>query len=373
MENTRKEQQVIPELSIELKRYKKEEVYVLRFSYHHQGKEAIKKCAGARWSRTLRAWILPFEAYPYEELKKKLEEVFVVVNEPGMEFFASRVPLPQEKLDALHYFEDWLRSKRYSGSTLKTYSDALRTFFRYFIDKGLSEIDNPDLIRFNNDYILKKGYSSSYQNQVVNAVKLFFSTMESRKLDPELVHRPKTKKSLPNVLSQEEVKQIIEVHRNVKHRCMLSLIYACGLRRGELLSLTLQSVDSKRNILFIKMAKGRKDRIVPLGEKILELLRAYYKVFKPVKYLFEGQKPGSMYSEKSLENVLNQAVAKCGIRKPVTLHWLRHSYATHLLENGVDLRHIQELLGHKSSKTTEIYTHVSTRSLQQIKSPFDSL
>ncbi len=178
---------------------------------------------------------------------------------------------------------------------------------------------------------------------------------------------------MPNVLSKEEVKAILEAHGNIKHKAMLSMIYSCGLRRSELLNLKFSDIDSKRNIVLLKNAKGKKDRIAPLSPKILELLRNYYKDYKPSVWLFEGQIKGEHYSEKSLQSVLKQALQKAGITKPVTLHWLRHSYATHLLESGTDLRYIQELLGHSSSKTTEIYTHVSTKSIQQIKSPFDDL
>ena len=154
---------------------------------------------------------------------------------------------------------------------------------------------------------------------------------------------------------------------------MLSLIYSCGLRRSELLHLKPSDIDSKRNIVIIRQSKGKKDRITPLSPKILALLREYYQLYKPKTYLFEGQESGTTYSEQSLQSVLKQALQKGNITKPVTLHWLRHSYATHLLESGTDLRYIQELLGHNSSKTTEIYTHVSTKNLQQIKSPFDDL
>lgn len=154
---------------------------------------------------------------------------------------------------------------------------------------------------------------------------------------------------------------------------MLSLIYSCGLRCGELLALKPIHIDSKRNIILLKNAKGKKDRIVPLSPKILEMLREYFKMYKPQIYLFEGQTSGMPYDVRSLQLILKQALKKAGITKPATLHWLRHSYATHLLEGGTDLRYIQELLGHRSSKTTEIYTHVSTKSLQQIKSPFDDL
>ena len=154
---------------------------------------------------------------------------------------------------------------------------------------------------------------------------------------------------------------------------MLSLIYACGLRRGELLKIKPADIDSQRGLLTIRNAKGRKDRLVPISSKVIEMLRNYYKVYRPKSWLFEGQFSGTQYSEESLAKVLKNALQKAGIKRNATLHWLRHSYATHMLESGVDLRYIQELLGHKSSKTTEIYTHVSIKSLQKIRSPFDEL
>jgi integrase/recombinase XerD len=221
--------------------------------------------------------------------------------------------------------------------------------------------------------MVKRNLSFSYQNQLVNGLKLFYREVEKSRMDIEKIHRPKREFKLPNVLSKEEIKGILEAHANVKHRAMLSLIYACGLRRSELLNLKPTDVDSKRMVLVIRNAKGRKDRIAPLSAKVLEMLRTYYKAYKPKRWLFEGQYAGTPYSAKSLQSVLKQALVKANIHKPVTLHWLRHSYATHLLEGGTDLRYIQELLGHKSSKTTEIYTHVSTKQIQQIKSPFDSL
>ena len=208
---------------------------------------------------------------------------------------------------------------------------------------------------------------------MVNAVKLFFRTIENKQLQPELIHRPKRPKLLPNVLSKEEVKLILNAHSNIKHKAMLSLMYSCGLRCGELLRLKSTDIDSKRNVVIIRQSKGRKDRIAPLSEKIIKMLREYYELYKPVMYLFEGQIKAKAYDERSLQLVLKQGVEKVKINKPITLHWLRHSYATHLLENGTDLRYIQEILGHSSSKTTEIYTHVSTKNIQKIISPFDFL
>jgi integrase/recombinase XerD len=282
-------------------------------------------------------------------------------------------PLDEHKKQAIQNFIRYLNSKRYSSNTIKVYSDSLSTFLRYFSAKEIAAISNDDLIDFNNNYILKNNFSASFQNQVVNAVKLYFAAIQHKKMDVELIHRPRREKVLPNVLSKEEVKAILDAHVNIKHKMMLCLIYSCGMRCGELLALHPVHIDSKRNIILLKCAKGKKDRIVPLSPLILKMLREYYKIYKPKIYLFEGALLGEPYSEKSLQSVLKQAIKKVGIAKPVTLHWLRHSYATHLLESGTDLRYIQELLGHSSSKTTEIYTHVSTKSIQQIKSPFDDL
>jgi integrase/recombinase XerD len=188
-----------------------------------------------------------------------------------------------------------------------------------------------------------------------------------------LIERPRREHRLPNVLSKEEVKAILAAPVNLKHRAMLSLIYACGLRRSELLNLKPADVDSNRKLLIIRQGKGNKDRVVAISEKTIGMLRDYYKAYRPKVWLFEGQVSGEKYPEESLAKVLKNSCAKAGIKKPETPHWLRHSFATHLLESGTDLRYIQELLGHKSSKTTEIYTHVSIKSLQKIRSPFDDL
>jgi integrase/recombinase XerD len=278
-----------------------------------------------------------------------------------------------EGIASMETFKRYLLSKRYSANTINTYSEALKSFLTFCNTKSIKEITNEDVIAYNNDYILKHNLSSSYQNQIVNAIKLYFKIVKETAIEIDKIHRPRTEKALPNVLSKEEVKQIITAPTNLKHKTMLSLIYSCGLRCGELLALQPHHIDSKRNIVLLKNSKGKKDRIVPLSPKILEILREYYKVYKPKTYLFEGQKEGAPYDARSIQLVLKQALHKTDIKKPVTLHWLRHSYATHLLESGTDLRYIQELLGHNSSKTTEIYTHVSAKNIQQIKSPFDDL
>jgi len=273
----------------------------------------------------------------------------------------------------LSQFKQYLNYRRYSPNTIKTYTDALEVFFRYHHEQLPQNLGVSDVIDFNNGYILENNLSASYQNQVINALKLFYRNRFNRIMDLDNLERPRREKRLPNVLSKQEIKAILEAPTNLKHRAMLSLMYACGLRRSELLGLTLKDVLSDRNLLFIRQSKGKKDRVVPISDKIIDMLREYYKAYKPKTWLFEGQEQGTCYSERSIQLVLKHALVKAGNTKPVSLHWLRHSYATHLLESGTDLRYIQELLGHSSSKTTEIYTHVSTKNLQQIRSPFDDL
>jgi integrase/recombinase XerD len=320
--------------------------------------ERIKQIEGARWSQQNTVWHIPDTIENRARFK--------------LEPLANSMP-SAEGIVQIEKFKQWLRSKRYSESTIGTYSEALKSFLIFYREKAVAEINNEDVIIYNNDFILSKSLSASYQNQVVNAIKLFFMTVRGTKMDIDTIHRPKRAKLLPNVLSKEEVKSILNAHSNIKHKMMLSLIYSCGLRRSELLKLKANDIDSKRGIVIIRQSKGKKDRITPLSSKILVMLREYYTGYKPQTWLFEGQFTGMPYSEKSLQSILKQALQKTGINKPVTLHWLRHSFATHLLESGTDLRYIQELLGHSSSKTTEIYTHVSTKSIQQIKSPFDDL
>ncbi len=338
--------------------YKSEKRIAVYFEHNPRFIEQMKTVDDVRWSRSLKAWHVP-------DTEKNRTRFKVVV--PPV-----KVQTPAN-IEQLQKFKLWLLSKRYSQNTIKTYTEALALFLYFFKDKTVTEITNDDLILFNNDYLLKNKLSPSYQNQIVNAIKLFYSTVQNKNIEMSSIHRPKRAKLLPNVLSKEEIKQILDAHVNLKHRVMLCLIYSCGLRRSELLNLKPKDIDSKRNLIFIHQAKGKKDRIAPLSTKILSMLREYYMGYKPKVWLFEGHNKGEQYSEKSLQSVLKFALEKSRIEKPVTLHWLRHSYATHLLESGTDLRYIQELLGHSSSKTTEIYTHVSTKNLQQIRSPFDDL
>jgi len=177
---------------------------------------------------------------------------------------------------------------------------------------------------------------------------------------------------LPTVLSAKEISKILEVTNNLKHKTILVLIYSAGLRLGELVNLEIGDIDSESMKIHIREAKGKKDRYVMLSEKVLQLLREYYRKYKPERYIIEGQN-GGKYSPKSVQSVFKRALKKAGIRKKATVHTLRHSFATHLLDEGTDIRYIQELLGHKKLETTQIYTHVSSYSINKIKSPADNL
>lgn len=270
-------------------------------------------------------------------------------------------------------YSRWMKANRYPDSTVQTYTSMMVKFLRFVSPKEAEDCTSDDLTRMIEEVILPRRLSHSFQNQMISAVKKFYSSVYSKVIDPGSLARPRPIHRLPNVLSKDEVKLIINGLTNEKHRVMLSLIYACGLRRSELLQLVPSDIERSRNLLRIRQSKGFRDRIVPLSDRTIEMVFSYMQRYKPEKFIFEGQVPGEPYSATSLEKVLKGACEKAGIGKPVTLHWLRHSYATHLLESGTDLRYIQELLGHKSSKTTEIYTHVTTKSIQKIRSPFDDL
>lgn len=356
----------------------KNPVIRIEFPYDFQLKEMVKQFPGCNWDTRRRVW---WVAYSDERISEMLS---YFKGKAWLDYSElKKVELPKTFSDLpvladflaieISKFADWMRNRRYSESTIKNYTGGLALFFRFTGNKSPEIISNEDLESFHKNYIISRKFSASFQSLVINAVKLYFSNRLKRKLDPKEIERPKNPRILPHVLSKVEVKRILEAHQNVKHRTMLSLIYACGLRRSELLNIKIRDIDSGRGMLLIRQGKGKKDRMVPLSERILNLLREYYKYEKPKEYLFEGETIGTKYSEGSLQKVLKTALQKAGIGKRVTLHWFRHSYATHLLESGTDLRYIQELLGHKSSKTTEIYTHVSQKSLGRIKSPFDDL
>ena len=335
----------------------------------------LKNRLNARWSSTKSVWYIPRKDFDLDKVLASFRGIARIDCSAieGQAIRDSQIKINRDILSEKEKFAEWLKFRRYSTNTVKTYTESLVVFLTFFRNKSIEELDNQDVVTFVDRYILNNRFSFSYQNQVINAIKLYFREIRKSNIEVDSLKRPRREYRLPNVLSKDEVKAILGASLNIKHRAMLSLIYACGLRRSELLNLKVTDVDSKRHMLIIRNAKGYKDRHVPISDKTIKMLREYYALYRPKTWLFGGDKENEPYSPTSLQNVLRNALRKAGIKKKATLHWLRHSYATHLLENGTDLRYIQVLLGHKSSRTTEIYTHVSQKSLQKIKSPFDDL
>ena len=268
----------------------------------------------------------------------------------------------------LKKYNELLIQKRYSENTQRIYCNYFKDFSNHFINENLEELNAEQINKYILNLIQLKNISISQQNQRINAIKFFYEKVLGKNKQYYDLHRPNKEQKLPKVLSKNEVKRILNSCGNIKHHCILMLIYSAGLRRSELIDLKVSDIDSERMLINIIGAKGKKDRVSLLSENVLQLLRRYYKAYKPKKYLFEGAK-GDKYSSTSVAKILKNAAQKAGIQKNITPHILRHSFATHLLEQGTDLRYIQELLGHNSSKTTEIYTHVSKKVIGNINNP----
>lgn len=245
-----------------------------------------------------------------------------------------------------------LELKRYANNTVKAYVNCFESFINHYHDIDPLDINEND-IRLYLQKLISEGKSNSYVNQAVNSIKFYFEIVHGMPNRFYSIERPRKEKKLPEVLSQDQIHAIIENTNNIKHRCIVSLLYSSGLRRNELLSLAVNDIDSKRLMVKVRSAKGNKDRFTVLSESLLDDLRTYYRSYRPKMFLFEGAK-GGKYSASSVMNIIYRAAQKSGIRKRVSPHMLRHSFATHLLENGTDIRHIQLLLGHNSTKTTEI-------------------
>ncbi|TBN00910.1 recombinase [Hyunsoonleella flava] len=264
---------------------------------------------------------------------------------------------------------DKLELKQYANNTVKTYISCFERFINYYAHKDIDLLDELDV----RNYLKHLGHnkwSNSYINQSINSIKFYYEVVLGLPNRFYQIERPRKQKKLPVVLSKSEVRQLIDATGNIKHKCILSLLYSAGLRRNELINLKIEDIDSSRMLIKVNDAKGNKDRYTLLAKSVLTDLRRYYLMFKPNKYLFEGQKK-EKYSATSISNILSAAAIKVKLKKHVTPHTLRHSFATHLLEDGTDLRYIQLLLGHNSTKTTEIYTHVAKSSFKSIKNPLD--
>jgi len=308
------------------------------------------------------AWVNCNSFFPKNKIKSNAKPFSIEQyrNTPN----ANKRKVPEAYLEKLEL-------KQYALNTAKTYVQLFEKFINHYKQTELTSIDEND-IRNYLKVLVKEGRSASYLNQMINSIKFYYEIVLGMPNRFYSIERPTKKQQLPKVISLEEVQSIINNTNNIKHKCIVSLLYSAGLRRSELLNLKITDIDSKRMVITVRNGKGNKDRLTILSKAVLEDLRLYYKEYKPTNYLFEGQK-GNQYSPNSVIKIIKTASKKAGIIKNVTPHMLRHSFATHLLENGTDLRYIQVLLGHNSTRTTEVYTQVAINNIKAIKSPIELL
>ncbi|PQJ74174.1 integrase [Polaribacter gangjinensis] len=362
----------LPTIVLEQAVYKKNPRLLIRFPYDSLLIQHVRQIDGATWSKTLRVWHVADTKENLASIIAIFKDVATVdISKIGTnEVFRRNLTEAQRTL--LNNFYLYLKGKRYSESTIQTYTFFVADFVNFHTETALEELTNRSVEVFIEKVFIPRKYSISSQRQFISALKVFTVFYPHTKINDLQLERPKKSRILPNVLSQEEVLRIVQVTKNLKHRAIIVLLYSSGLRIGEITSLQLKNIDVERRQVKVVSGKGRKDRFVVLASSFLPLLMNYLTTYVPKVYFIEGPE-GERYSESSIRKFLEKSVALAKISKKVTPHTLRHSYATHLLENGVGLRHIQELLGHAKPETTMIYTHVAKKDLLEIKSPLDTI
>jgi len=251
-----------------------------------------------------------------------------------------------------------MRIRNYSERTVVSYITAISTLSKYY-KISPDKISREQVKSFAYYLIRHKQVSTSTINQLISAWKIFQVDVLGNTWEDFRLKRPRREKKIPQILSQKEALLLINTPKNMKHKMLLALAYSTGLRRAEILNLTLKDIDSSRNVIRVIKGKGNKSREVPAPETLIEELRQYYKSYHPKTYLFEGYKPGKPYSATSIEKIVKTAAIKAGIKKDVYPHILRHSFATHMLEKGINLKRLQLILGHNAMKTTSIYLHLA--------------
>jgi site-specific recombinase XerD len=345
----------------------------------------VKNIHGRRWAPERKRWLVPYTQLTLRFLARYFNPDILQWNfKPNVEgipeghtpenapqYRPSSIE-PARYEAAVTALEQVLMLKRYSRRTIKSYKNCFRQFIRHYNDLKPSQITRRQI----NDFLLilvkERGLSISHQSQMMSAIKMFYSSVIAQEDKVKDLFQPKKAQRLPKVLTEEEVVALLRAVDNPKHRSLLMLIYSAGLRLGEAIGLRLTDLQPDKNRLFIRSGKGNKDRCTLLSDKAWQHLKEYLQIYCPIEWVFEGPN-GGPYSERSVQEIFTRAKQRSRINPEATVHTLRHSFATHLLEKGVDLRYIQELLGHASSKTTEIYAHITKKGWDKIQSPLDSL
>lgn len=354
----------------------------LIFGYNSALAQLVKTIPYYQWDPKNKWWTIPYSEKFLDDVKRKIAELgwTLLYEEEDMK---SEVVPKKSAFDISNYrkcpeeYIQKLQEKRYSPSTIRAYVPLFEEFLNYFPHIDIEGLGEKEVREFSHYLVTTRKVSASHQNQAINAIKFYFEKVRGGERKYYHVDRPIREKALPEVLSEKEVSAILKATSNLKHRAILMTIYSAGLRISELINLKIKDIDSERMQIRVEQAKGKKDRYTLLSSKTLKILREYFKTERPHVYLFEGrgitiERPVP-YSARSIQAIFHQAIRVTEIKKKVSFHSLRHSFATHLLENGTGLRYIQSLLGHESPKTTEIYTHITTKGFDQIKSPLDEL
>ena len=387
---------MLPVITLKPLHYKGQESFAVLFSENKELENIVRRLKAIKWCVAKSCWFLPLKKEHYNSLavatkdkaildskalKVYLEQRKAVTTElkPSAKPLAVQKaailiqhPLSGVNLKAYEVYKNLLHLKAYSPNTIKTYCNEFHCLLRLLGEADVSTLTKDHIQSYLLWLLKKKGYSEAHLHLTINAIKFYFEKVEGGGKDFYDLPRPKRPLILPDVLAEEEVINLIQKTSNLKHRCLLMAAYGAGLRVSELVSLQLKDIDAKRMVIYLRAAKGKKDRVVPLSQKLLDNLRQYIKQYRPKEYLFAGEQ-GGPYTTRSAQKVLHAAKQRAGISKQGSIHLLRHSYATHLLESGTDIRYIQAFLGHNSLKTTMRYTHVTKPKIGAIQSPLDRL
>lgn len=334
----------------------------LRVPYEKNIIASIKRVPGRSWHPEQKLWSFP-------DRQEALDAILQALCAAGQENPNPGIPKLTPSAPDLDAFSSTLKARKYSRKTISQYLRNAHAL-REHAGKDASSL-TPDDVKKYLSYLADCGASASTINVAISAFELFLPGLKDAMPGHQL-KRPSKDKVLPVVLSIHEVKVILSSTTNLKHKTMLSLIYSAGLRVAEAATLKIADIDRHRRQITVRRGKGRKDRVTLLSSSFVALLERYLAEYSPREWLFEGQDPREHISVRSIQHVFAAACTRAGIIKKATVHSLRHSFATHLLEQGTDIRYIQELLGHKSPATTMVYTHVSTVSFRNIVNPLDS-
>lgn len=353
--------------------------------------EKIKRFVMSKYSTINNCYLLPAAPLVYENIQLHMESLEVIIENRLPKDYLQRKHLPNRKQieitkakdsilsqipeiarDYMIDLVDTLLALNYSTSTLRTYCGAFAQFLRHFEYKNPEEISNKEVKKYLAS-LMERGLSANSGHSMVNAILFYYKQVLANKEFEIRLPRPKKEKKLPSVLTMEECLSIFKAVDNPKHKLLLLIGYGAGLRVSEIVQLKWNDILFSEYKIHIKNAKGKKDRMVMLPFSIIQSLEIYRQLYNGKHYVFEGQFAGEPYSTTSVQQVMRDALKKSGLMKTATVHTLRHSFATHLLENGTDIRYIQQFLGHSSIKTTTIYTHLTKSAVDKIQSPLDRL